>query len=131
MSEIVWNTPDMTSKHMASQLKLDQPPPVDDLDADKKSRYTLLLEQIDSMYKLQYGSLDFKPGTKGEAPMGLSTVKDDAPEIGERNDNNKEKNDLDAFGKGKGKGKNTGKCNVCGGDGHYSGVAVSRTRTFR
>ena len=99
LSEIVWNTMDTTSKHMASQLKLDQPPPVDDLDADKKSGYTLLVEHIDSRYKLQYGSFDFRPGTKSDDPMGLSAVKDDAPEIGERNDNDKEKNDLDAFGK--------------------------------
>ena len=60
--------------------------------------------------------------------MGLSSVKDGAPEVAERNDNDKEKNELDAFGKGKGKGKNTGKCSVCGGDGHYAPECPSVAR---
>ena len=40
-------------------------------------------------------------------------------ELGEKAKNVGKNNDLDAFNKGKGKGKNDGKCNTCGGDGHY------------
>ena len=110
--QILYVCMDMASKTLASQSGLDRKP------------YLEICEDIDRRYRLQFDGLDFGKVAKGDGPMGLSNLFDaeehklaqpvepEPPPLRE---------DLDAFGqKGKGKGKNDGKCNQCGGDGHYA-----------
>ena len=87
------------------------------------NNYKLMGDDIDRRYKIEFGTLDVKG--KKDDPMGLHQLGEGAQDgegaggAGGESDEKWKNNDLDAFNKGKGKGKNDGKCNTCGGDGHY------------
>ena len=125
LKQILYVCMDMTSKNLASQSGLD------------RKGYVDLCEDIGRRYRLQFERLDFAKAAKGDDPMGLSLMypnafldsdkaqEPPAPEEPERSQLPKE--DLDAVGKEKGKGKSDGKCNICGGQGHYSRDCPSTT----
>ena len=75
-------------------------------------------------YKVKCNTLDVKVIGRGEGndmEIGLAKEAEDSDEAPLCGPCSPEKNDLDAFGKGgNGKGKSDGKCNLCGGDGHYA-----------
>ena len=117
LKQVLYVCMDAASKNLASQSGLDM------------RSFAENCEDIDRRYKLQYEGLDFSKVPKGDDPMGLSNILEhehsqssgppaEGPERARIQQ--PEMEHLDAMGKGgKGKGKNDGKCNQCGGDGHY------------
>ena len=115
LKEILWNCMDGGSKLEATRMSV------------TKGNFKLLTDHIDERYKITYGHVEFQ-GAKDD-PMGLfsfleseSGQEASQPADEGRQAETHEGNDLDAFGKGKGKGwqANGGKCNVCGGEGHFA-----------
>ena len=116
LKEVLWNTMDGASKQLAQQAGVDD------------GEYKALCAHIDMRFKLTYGTFDQKAGSKDD-PMGLHALLE-GEERGHPEEQEEqwreESGDLDAMGKGKGKGKggawlaNGGKCNACGGEGHFA-----------
>ena len=126
LMDVIWNVMDVSSKMSAQQ----DPKLVGETESGvAKMNFENLVSHIDRRYKMAYDTMDFSQKTKDD-PMGLSAVKED--EDDKEKEEESERADLDYVNKGtqkgKGKGKNSsgkgtgtwGKCNTCGGDGHYA-----------
>ena len=87
--------------------------------------YAEPVEHIDYRYKMQYGSLEYKPNNKDAMDISI-LAEEQHLDPGEARPQEPEpvRYDLDAFGKGgKGKGwaaSNGGRCNICNGEGHFA-----------
>ena len=114
LKQILYVCMDMTSKNLEPQSGLD------------RKLYFDMCEDIDRRYRLQFEGLDFAKAAKGDDHRGLSIFfenheKPPAPVLPEEPERNTaQKEDLDVVGNGKGRGKNDGKCNICGGNGHFA-----------
>ena len=113
---ILWTSLDARSTEIAASKKLDE------------KEYKDLYNHIDRRYKILFGHLEYKSNAEDE-PMGLALTGDGGGEVAKMDvgpgwpsdrDIKSEGADLDAGGGNVAKGKGDGKCQVCGGDGHFA-----------